>query len=209
MSRPTPENLVGITVCVNYADKLGPAMKHNMKFFKKLYVVTDPNDIDTFDVIKDYKNVELILNPNSKAKGATFNKSGLMRAGQEKAHQENPQAWCVVIDADTLLPPNFWQIMDKHGTFSKDICYLLKRKMYRTPEDLQNDIVCRTQYGCGFFQLYVDKTRLYPSFSKSAGICDIIFQQGFRKRTIELDGYCTHLGDAGHDWDGRVSPQWA
>ena len=90
MSRPTPQKLVRITVCVNYADKLGPALKQNMNFFKKLYVVTDPLDIDTFEAVKDYANTELILNSNSKLNGAKFNKSGLMRNGQEKAHQENP-----------------------------------------------------------------------------------------------------------------------
>ena len=204
---PSQKNLIGIVVCVNFSDKLKPTLDHNLKFLKKLYVITDPTDIDTFDCVKDYKDVELIISSVRKEKNAQFNKSGLVLAGQKVAHKNHPQDWMVVLDADILLPSNLMTLF-KNEIYSNDICYLLKRAVYFTQTSYEKDLPDKKTSGAGFFQLYFNKQKFYGAWSRDAGICDIVFQQRFRQ-TKELDGWCKHLGENGLDWTSRSSPQWA
>jgi hypothetical protein len=198
---------VGITTCVDYADKLARTIKQNAKFFKKIYVVTDPTDFDTFDAIKDYPQVELVLNADVHLRGADFNKSGLLVAAQHKAHQQFANDWIVLFDADTLLPDNFSEIVDA-VELKKQTCYLMPRKIYLTEADLLKDSPDKTERAAGFFQLYFDKSKYYPSYSSTAAECDEFFEKKFGKNKQILAGYCKHLGYSGQDWNGRVTPLW-
>ena len=209
MAIPTPskENLIGIVVSVNYADKLKPTINHNMRFLKKLYVVTDPMDFETFDAVKEYPNIELVISSVAKQKEAKFNKSGLLRAAQQIAHTHHRDDWMVIFDADTLFPENLWTLL-KQEKKNKNTVFLLKRAIYYTKESFEADKPDKKTNGAGFFQLYFDKTKMYNPWSKDAGICDIVFQHRFPIQK-ELDGWCRHLGQNGLDWEERISPQWA
>jgi hypothetical protein len=201
-------SFIGITVCVNYADKLGPVLEQNMKYFKKIYVVTDPMDFDTFDALKTYPKVELILNDEVHKNGANFNKSSLVLSGQQAAHK-HVNDWIIYFDADTVLPDDFAEII-KATSLSKDLCYHMKRRVYKTKEDFDTDTNFYETRGAGFFQLYFDKSKFYPSFSRSAAVCDDTFEKRFGGRVPTLlPGFCKHLGPNGKDWDKRESPQWA
>ena len=201
--------LIGITICVNYADKLAPTLEHNSKFFKKIYVVTDPLDFDTFDAMKTHTNVELVLNGDVHKNKANFNKSALVLAGQKVAHEAHKDDWILYFDADTVLPDNLFEIINE-STLSKDECYHMKRRVYRTKEDFDTDSNFYETRGAGFFQLYFDKSKFYPSFSNSAAVCDVMFERKFKKYLpTVLSGFCKHLGPNGKDWDVRQTPQWA
>jgi hypothetical protein len=84
----------------------------------------------------------------------------------------------------------------------------MKRKIYQSNADLKTDKFSEIQNGCGFFQLYYNKSKMYSDYSQSAAECDVLFQQLFRNE-IELKGYCIHLGQNGMDWNGRVSQLWS
>ena len=200
--------LIGITVCVNYADKLAPTLEHNSKFFKKIYVVTDPTDFDTFDAMKTYSNVELILNGDVHKNGAQFNKSALVLAGQNAAHAAYKDEWIIYFDADTILPDNLFEIISAQP-LSKELCYHMKRRVYLTKEDFDSDKNYGETRPAGFFQLYFDKSKLYQPFSRTAAICDDIFEKKFGGRPTLLPGFCKHLGPNGKDWEARKSPQWS
>ena len=208
IKRPVKETTIGITVCVNFSDKLRLSLEVNTLLLKKIYVVTDPTDRATINLCSQFKNVEVLLCADAFKNGAKFNKSGLIKFTQIKITPNHRNDWIIIIDADTILPMNFWSesILVK-SKYSEDTVYLLKRKIYKTREDLQNDSYSEIQHGCGFFQMYFNKARMYSDFSENAGVCDMLFQQLFRKQE-ELEGFCLHIGQNGLDWNGRISNEW-
>jgi len=203
---PKKTNTVAITVCINFADKLSYSLEFNNPMLKKIYVVTDPSDKATIDLCKQYTNVETLLCGDAFKNGAKFNKSGLIKYAQVKIIPNHRTDWIIIIDADTILPSAFWS-ESVQGPFVEDTVYLLKRKIFKSQVDLTNDRYTEIQNGCGFFQLYYNKNRMYSDFSESAADCDSLFQQLFRNQK-ELKGYCIHLGQNGLDWNGRVSSEW-
>jgi hypothetical protein len=204
---PTKDNTVAITVCVNFADKLLATLELNSVSLKKIYVVTSPTDKQTIDLCETFTNVSVILSTAAHKDGAKFNKSGLIRAGQEVIIPMHRNDWIIIIDADTIIPFDFWSSI-RSTLFYKDTVYLLRRKIYYSSMDfLKNKPNEITENGCGFFQLYYEKNKLYGSYSKTAAECDVIFQKLFRYED-ELPGYCMHLGPKGQDWNGRISDAW-
>ena len=208
IKRPRKENTISITVCVDFADKLRYAIELNSILLKKMYIVTDPNDKETIELCKGYSNVETLLCPDAHKNGAKFNKSGLLKFAQVKITPNHREDWIIIIDADTLLPHNFWsESVQQQQRFTNDSIYLLKRKIYASNENLQNGIFSEMQIGCGFFQLYYNKSKMYSDFSETAGVCDMLFQELFRNQIV-LNGFCNHMGDKGLDWNGRISEKW-
>ena len=204
---PSKYNTVAITVCVNFADKLLATLELNSVILKEIYVVTSPTDKQTIDLCETFRNVNVILSPDAYKDGAKFNKSGLIRAAQDAITPKYRNDWIMIIDADTIIPFDFWSSI-RSKPFYKDTVYLLRRKIYHSSADFvkdkPNEII---EHGCGFFQLYYDKNKLYGSYSESAAECDILFQKLFRHQD-DLPGYCMHLGVPGQDWDGRISDAW-
>jgi len=206
---PTKDNTISITVCVNFADKLRVSLESNSQFLKKLYIVTDPNDKETIDLCKGFSNVELIFCSDAFKNGAKFNKSCLLKTAQSKIHPNHRDDWIIIIDADTLLPTNFWtESIYLQSNYLENTVYLMKRKIYKSAENYKNGTHSEIQHGCGFFQMYYSKNKMYGDFSENASVCDILFQQLFINQT-ELHGFCIHLGQNGMDWDGRVSQNWS
>lgn len=209
LKKPRKENTIIITVCVNFADKLQHTLEFNTQYVKKIYVVTDPKDKETIELCKGFKNTEVLYCADAHKNGAKFNKSGLIKSAQVKITPNHREDWIMIIDADTILPANFWtESIYLHPEFTENTIYLMKRKIYQSNEDLNSDKFSEIQNGCGFFQLYYNKTKMYSDYSQSAAECDVLFQQLFRNQK-ELKGFCIHLGQNGMDWNGRVSQKWS
>jgi len=209
LMKPSKENTISITVCVNFADKLSQTLEFNTQFLKKLYIVTALDDKDTIELCKRHKNVELLFCQDTYKNGAKFNKSGLIKFAQVKITPSHYEDWIMIIDADTILPPNFWtETINLQPQFTENSVYLMKRKIYLSNMDLSNDKYSEIQRECGFFQLYYSKNKMYADFSETAGVCDSLFQQLFRNQ-VNLEGFCIHLGQNGLDWNGRISEKWS
>lgn len=208
IKKPQKENTISITVCVNFADKLRMVLDFNSVMIKKMYIVTDPSDKDTIELCKSYKNVEILLCSDVHKMGAKFNKSGLIKFAQVKVTPLHREDWIIILDADTILPVDFWKdSIQQISHFTENTVYLLKRKIFHSNEDLAEGKCSEIQNGCGFFQLYYNKNKMYSDFSTTAGECDSLFQSLFRNQK-ELSGFCIHLGHNGLDWNGRVSDKW-
>ena len=54
------QNIIGITVCVNYAELLNIGLKTNSKILKHIYVITKEDDHKTIQCCRKYKNVEVL-----------------------------------------------------------------------------------------------------------------------------------------------------
>ena len=206
---PDRTNLIGITVSVNFADRLANTLAHNSRLLDQIYVVTDPSDSATMDIAAGF-GASVVLSDVSRVRGAKFNKAGLIRAAQDQLHatsSKQPQAWFVYFDADTQLPLDFYEVLMRHQTlrqWRRDTIYEMPRRVYATLEDMENGVVRRIGVNCGFFQMYYDKTKYYQAWSATAGECDIHFRNRFA-RLVVLDGFCTHIGVDGQDWEGRRS----
>jgi len=204
---PDRTNIIGITVSVNFADRLANTLTHNSRLLDQIYVATDPTDSATIDIAAGF-GATVVLSDVSRARGAKFNKAGLIRAVQARLHTtSSPQTWFVYFDADTQLPLNFYEILMGYRTLSqwrRDTIYEMPRRVYASLEDLENGVVRRVGVNCGFFQMYCDKTKYYQAWSATAGECDIHFRNRFA-RLVVLDGFCTHIGVDGQDWEGRRS----
>ena len=55
-----PKKIIGIMVSYNYYDTLKFTLPVNYIHFEKLYVITQPDDIDTVKLCEKYNNVEVI-----------------------------------------------------------------------------------------------------------------------------------------------------
>ena len=188
---------VVITTCVRYWDYLDATLPHTLEFASKVYIVTDEPRI-----LEDPK-VEIIATQTFTANGASFNKSGVVRETQERVHAAHPNSWILLMDADIVADADLC-----HDINCKSTLYSVSRQDYATPTDFMEDR--GTPYhtpGAGYFQLYFDKTKLYPAFSEDASECDMAFYRQFSRHRI-LGGAVKHLGEHTVNWKGRVSTQW-
>jgi hypothetical protein len=186
---------VVIITCVDYWDYLNATLPHTLKFASHVYVVTTPTQECTI------KDVNIIRTDAFGSSG--FNKSAAVRKAQEYVHDTHPDDWILLLDADIIVDADLG-----HDITCKDTLYGVSRLDYVTPEDL---IKHRGEpyhtSGAGYFQLYYDKTKLYPESSEDASECDMVFYNSFDKTRI-LGGAVHHLGRHTVNWKGRVSPAW-
>lgn len=189
---------VVITTCVRYWDYLRATLPYTLRFASKVYVVTD----DPNESIDDAR-VEILRTDAFRARGAIFNKSAALREAQTKIHDAHPDEWILLLDADIVVGEDIG-----HGVECKQTLYSVLRLDYKTPQDfaLQRGSPYHTT-GAGYFQLYFDKTKLYPESSEDASECDMEFYRGFTKH-YTLGGAVGHLGEHTVNWKGRTSPAW-
>jgi hypothetical protein len=208
VSVPTRAQLIGLTLSINYADKLAATLKANCLLLDTIYVVTSPDDTATQDCCSQYR-VNMIICGDVHANGAAFNKAGLIRFAQKQIHAGcSGDTWMVYFDADTILPTDFHEIIGRRLAWRDDTIYEMMRRVYLSADAVAGNIVEKEEGSAGFFQLYHDKTKFYPSWSSSAGECDIHFRNLFSRMEV-LEGHCLHLGPSGLDWSGRVTSRWA
>lgn len=202
---------VVITTCVNYWDFLRVTLPYTLAFASKVYIVTSMTDIVTHvtDTINKFefefqKNVEIIRTPAFSAHGKVFNKSAAIHEAQLKVHAAHPDQWILLLDADVIATPDLC-----HDVFCKLTLYSVCRLDFETPADFAADR--GTPYhtpGAGYFQLYFDKSKVYPESSEDASECDMEFYRSFSRHHI-LGGSVSHLGIHTVNWKGRKSVAWA
>lgn len=213
---PTKDNLIGLTISVNYSDYLELTLADNTKKLNTIFVVTDPADIKTINCCKKYENVTVLKYDNAFKNGAKFDKSTLLRRAQKHLHEIYPNFWIVYIDADTVIPDILYDCLKTEKNITESTIFLTNRKIYKTKESFlkrQNgeiDIFTQLCKGAGFFQCYFNKRIFYPfeysisNGKRSAEGCDIYFQELFYDKRF-LDIYSDHIGECVINWEGRVS----
>jgi hypothetical protein len=173
-----------------------------MEFAAKVYIVTTPEEKVPVSV-SGVSNVEIWRTAAFFDKGALFNKSAAIHQTQRKVHDLHPNAWILLLDADIVAMPDLC-----HDVFCKLTLYSVCRMDYLTPEDyIQENGTPYHTPGAGYFQLYFDKTKVYPESSEDASECDMDFYRSFSRHHI-LGGYVSHLGIHTVNWDGRKSAPW-
>jgi len=186
-----------ITVCVGYWDFLNTTLPSTLAVSKHVYIVTD--EARTID---DPCVTVLVSDCFDKT---LFNKAGAVRHAQKVVHSEHPGDWVLLLDADIVIPGDFRFPSSLHPW----TLYGVNRIDYQTPDDYASGT--GTHYaspGAGYFQLYFDKTKMYPEESEDASGCDMDFFWSFSRRELIRGVSVQHLGYHTENWKGRVTERW-
>lgn len=225
-------DIEAIVCCVNYSDFLEVTLPHNMQFFKRMLVVTDTKDRNTYEVCRKF-SVPCIRSDVFYEDGDAFNKGRGINLGIQNSRND---CWMLHLDADVLLPHNFLTTLNK-VKLQKDCIYGVDRLntltyenwvkgrnqeipqhqwryLVHAPTNYQlGDRIVHMEYGwivIGFFQLWHSSMRkLYPIVCGSAEHSDVLFsiQWSEEKRHLIPHMFVTHLEsenlNMGANWKGR------
>jgi len=210
------QNVHLIVVCLNYSDFLKITYKKNIRFFnpENYHVVIDEiNDFETLKLCKELGITYHHFN-DFHLNGSKFNKSGAIHMVQKKLHENFPDDWILLLDADIILPDNF-EILFNEKCINKDAMYSLKRYDYENEDDYYNNSKdSLVKYSgidfMGFMQMYHRKKDLYDEFSKDGSNCDTMFRDKFFSTLTYLDEneILIHLGKCNDNCFGRVTKLW-
>jgi len=204
-------DLICITVSTKYDDILKICLPQNIKFFKKWYIITDPTDLVTIQLVRAANNPVLdLLFFNFYEGGAKFNKGGAIRMAQLYVNAIHPNSNILLLDSDIFLPDNFGTIMDNtsieddtlYGVTSRTDYYFLKNFLMEKPSKIYN----LTDEFVGFFQLYSNTNSKYLyNNSSNCSICDNEFVKLFaHDKCINIaDLHVKHLGRPEVNWNSR------
>lgn len=90
--------LEAVTVCVDYADFLAEAARHNRHLFERWVIVTGPDDKATIELCRKFDLQCLV---SGEVAGGNFNKGRAISLG---LHQLSTECWVCHLDADIVLP---------------------------------------------------------------------------------------------------------
>jgi len=120
-----------ITVCMNYADFLAHSMPLNKPHFDNWIVVTEPGDRHTQDVCR-YYGVNFLTTYSAELHKNEFHKGVCVTEGIEKLEKSD---WLILIDADTILQPNFRQVIEElniNDELDKTCLYTIDRVRFES-----------------------------------------------------------------------------
>lgn len=199
-------DIIGITICVNFDDILFHTIDQNAKFLKEWYIVTDPNDSATLELLakKNLPNIRTLFYDKFTV-NAKFNKGGAVRFAQTHVHGVHEGANVLLLDADVILPDSLLAKLPK--TLEPDVLYGVRE---RIDYDTLDKFLTRTDgkvcwYGgafVGFFQLYKGSNKYLYTDSESCCTCDNEFRDTFPHR-VRIEESIAHLGLSQVNWEGR------
>ncbi len=203
------KDVYAITVSTKYDDILGVVIHQNVRFLKKWYIITDPADQATIDVVKtaNYPNVELLY--YDFYKNAVFNFGGARQYGQIYSVQQNGMGkYTLMLDSDIYLPDNFMEVIDAHDIVPGTLYGVQRRHDYARLSDLRKQ-EGYTNYQeasniYGFFQLFVQTPNALSVHSYDCSVTDIVFHNNFAHKDLFAMTLC-HLGQSRKHWQGRKS----
>lgn len=200
--------LTAVTTSVGYADLQRHTLPSLCEFADRVIVVTAPGD--DASLLARECGAEVITSVDPHARGAAFNKSGMVRAGQLAAG-DGPDDWTLLIDADVLVDPA-QRYASRFHLRDTTALYTCRRHTAQTFVDLQETRwdSSDSTVGLGYFQLYSPHGSghpLYDPWSYAADACDMVFKAKF-KQPVVLPFSVVHLGPTETNWFGRKSPEW-
>jgi hypothetical protein len=205
--------IIALTVSTKYEDILNIILPHNIKYFKKWYIVTHKDDTKTIQLIEkyNYENVEILFFDFYVT--AKFNKGGAVEYGQQMIDQmeDDKDFNMLLLDSDILLPDNFVTLFETLSIEDGALYGAEVRDEYFTLDSYKNrqfdrQVIEPYMYFLGYFQLYKYNPRYKYSNSSDCSECDLRFSKLF-PRWMKVNGLTVaHLGKAGDNWGGRLNP---
>ena len=212
---PLGMNVSAITVCVNYADLFKLVAANNRKFFDRWLIITDPDDHDTASVCSQF-GFEILTTKRFYDNGAIFNKAKALNAGLQALGTDT---WCLAIDSDIYLPPEFRDMLDSLSLCRDSLYGMEGLRICRTMNEFASLVEKQPwipeahsgEYILGYFNLFHSaNNHQYPEDeSNDASWYDMVFSMRFEpKNRRRLPLSCLHLGDTKSNWKGRITPLW-
>jgi|GEM_PF-487003 len=237
--------LQAVTICINYADYL-ECIVENRKHFDRWVVMTAPADQATHDLCALH-GIECqdsaLLRTDGKDFHAVHNKGPILNealeylahapksslpaqtgAGSSEAHGletplEDP-GWCVIFDADVLLPRHFRERVLAlplepgaiYAAGGRKFCESREQFDLLRPHEPWERLVSRYSQALGFFNLFHLGTHpnRYPVRKPGLnGHDDWLFTTSFleqRRKTLPFT--VIHVGPAAENWGGRISKRY-
>lgn len=210
--------LEAVIVCHNYADFLKETLPENLNHLDRVVVVTHPKDNETKALCNRY-GVDCIETEVMFDDGDRFNKGRCINLGLSHLRHDG---WLMHLDADTLLPHKFRQML-VHSKLNEENIYGADRlnavgfdhykehKHKTIPQHQHRYLVTpnkefplgsrllHQEYGycpIGYFQLWHSKARRrYPIVNGSAEHSDVLFavQWPRNKRILLPELFVYHL----------------
>lgn len=215
-----------VTVCMNYGDFLAHSMPLNQQHFNRWIIVTLPDDYHTQDVCR-YYGAEYITTHSAELHKGEFHKGVCVTEGLSALNKSD---WLILIDADTVLQPNFRGTIEKldfeEPGLDKSCLYTIDRVRFETFEEWMNfythpkyDLGTKARDGrfclpefvpTGFFQMWHSSTGIiqYVHQWVKCGGEDIRFSYRWprNKRIFIPETTCYHLASSSEcNWLGRKS----
>jgi hypothetical protein len=202
--------LLSITICVNYSDYLYEGIFTNSKFIDKMIVVTDKDDIETINLCKNFKNVEVLISDRLHKDNLSFNKSAMINHALDVFGSMSE--WILILDADVKI----CDFRNDLNNLDKNCLYGVRRDIYKTKDDYQKGKAQRTDdYGMGYFQLFSTKSKPWINgvrYKENTGRSDNFkgpdkwFSNNWKVK--ELNMTVDHLGPHRVNWGKRRSKKW-
>jgi hypothetical protein len=123
-----------VTVCMNYGDFLAHSMPLNGPHFDRWIVVTLPNDHHTQDICK-YYGIETRETHAAQLHKGEFHKGECVTLGLNQLKKDD---WLLLIDADTILQPNFRykiECLNICDELDKEALYTIDRVRFESYEE--------------------------------------------------------------------------
>lgn len=210
--------LNAILVCVDYSDLLSITLPYNRHHFDSVTVVTSFADEATAQVA--LSNDALVYQTNAfYTDGAVFNK---FRALEEGLDFIGRFGWICIMDADILWPKDadlsftshyFWQEHNNLYTPLRRMCEEMPMGVPHEPYWKSYPLHPQQQEFAGYTQIFHAEDKHLPPAPwhqtnwKHAGGADSFFQALWPAHCkIRPPFECLHLGRAGVNWAGRVTP---
>lgn len=197
--------MIVITVSTKYHDLLEFIIPQNLKFFKRWYIITYPDDRDTIQVVEKFQSEKIILVYYNFYNKKIFDKGGAIRHVQTN-HLKDYEGIVLLLDSDIYLPNNFGTIIESLQ-INMNTLYGAQRYDFYTFENFQKDHVDEIYLlsFMGYFQLYHHKNPTHYLYSQSndASMCDYRFSRLFKQKIIIKDLIVKHLGRKCVNWNGR------
>jgi hypothetical protein len=214
-----------VTVCMNYADFLAHSVPLNMHHFDRWIIVTEPKDFHTQDVCK-YYGLEFITTYEANLHKGEFHKGKCVTLALNELSKTD---WLLLIDADTILQPNFRDVMNRLNIdeeLDKSCLYTIDRvrfesfdewiKFYTRPSyhlgnRSRDGRFCLPNFvPTGFFQMWHSSTGVVEYIHEWAecGGEDIRFSYLWprNKRIFIPETTCYHIASGPEcNWTGRKS----
>jgi hypothetical protein len=218
--------IVAVMVCVDFSDYLEQTLTLNSKLVDEIIVVTSSKDLATRNICEKYSNVTTIVTECFYENGCTFNKGkALNKALATIPHHVG--TWVLITDADIVLPLNFKEYF-KPRRLNTAVLYgaprhfAYNRETYDkfTASGSRNYSLLDAYYSpgnmpIGYFQFFsslnlkrrgLTSPSAYPEGHDDASYSDLVFCKKFSTRTTLKQLHVIHLGVAGINHRGRISP---
>lgn len=213
-----------ILVSVDYHDLLAITLPYNRHHFSSVCVVTAPGD-KSIKVAED-NGCKIFVTSSFYDGGASFNKWKALEEGLNWFRRRDIDPWLCIMDADILWPKelrglggsqNGWN----QGSLVPGNLYTPLRRMMvdnlstipQETEWRQFPVHSNIQEWAGYSQIFhqddchLPQPPWHETNWRHAGGADSCFQQRWpASAKLRPPWDCLHLGSAGTNWAGRVTP---